>query len=291
MKAPPAVFSVAVSVASRSNEKELDEALRQLIEEDCSLELKTDEETEETILSGMGELHLEVVIDRLKRSLPFELQVSKPRVAYRESISAQGNISVIVRMDDAGTPATGSLDISIEPGTDTSIEITGCNATEKTAIQDGILAVLEKGPIMGAPVRDVSINVSAKDVESADDASLRACGAKGIRKLLPDCVPILMEPIMTVEVVVPDANTGDIVSELSHPTRRRGMIEGIDSVGVGMNRINALVPLEGVLGWATKMRSLTKGRGDLMIAFHSYREVDQVVKARLAEKEDEEENA
>lgn len=284
VKAPPAVFSVALSVESRTQEKELDEALRELIEEDCSLELKEDEETEETILSGMGELHLEVVVDRLRRRFAFDIEVSKPRVAYRETISEGGTRLEVIDIKVGTSRLKASLNVSIEPAIGETVIIEGFEVEEESAIRAGLEAVLGKGPILGAPVTNRAVRVTSADAEQSDAASLRTCAVRAIHKLLDSCTPILMEPVMSVEVTVPDGKTGDIVSELSHPTKRRGMIEGIDGVNSGVSRITAVVPLEGMIGWTTRMRSLTKGRGEIMMAFSKYRAVEEAVVKRLVEK-------
>lgn len=285
VNAPPAVFSVAISVDSATQEKVLMEAMNRTIEEDCSLELRKDVETGETLLSGMGELHLEVTIDRLQRALPFEIYTSKPRVAYRETVCESGEIDESYDMTIGSSRLTAAMRVSIKPGDGCKVEVYGFDTESAFSIREGIHAALGRGVLLGVPVANVNVQVNElrEGEVSEDPAALRACAGQAVRKLLDRCIPVLLEPIMSVEVTVPDANAGDIVSELSHPTRRRGMIESVDSLGNGFTRVSARVPLEGIIGWATRMRSLTKGRGDLIVEFDGYKRVEDAVCKRVIE--------
>lgn len=297
---PPTVFSVALAVDSSSQEKELDAALMKLIEEDCSLESTEDIETGEMLLSGMGELHLEVAVQRLSRNLKFQIHMSQPRVAYRESIVKSGTIkevydstigrsrfhaTLIVKISALSSPMTSYQN-------EIHIEDAAFNSEERNAIRDGVEAGLGRGPLLGSPMANVLVSVSTGHEHGIknhqDITALRACASRAIKSAVQVCNPILLEPVMTVECTVPDVKAGDVISEISHPTKRRGTIEAVDTpefiaytTESKMSVIRAVVPLEGMIGWATKMRSITKGRGDFTAAFSSYRRVDDPTQTRI----------
>lgn len=297
---PPAVFSVALEVDSCSQEKELEEALMKLVEEDCSLETKVDTETGETLLSGMGELHLEVAVDRLSRYLKFQIRMSCPRVAYREAITRDGMIKEVYDQTIGMNRFRASLLVEVSKlpeargsyRNEICIEDEMFTSEAKQAIRDGIEAGLDRGPLLGSPMTNVFVSVTTglqgNTSACQDAAALRACASKAIKNALQTSHPILLEPVMDVMCIVPDARAGDTISEISHPTRRRGTIEAVDTATNNtelsenkMSVIRAVVPLEGMIGWATKMRSITKGRGDFTTRFSSYRQVDDSEQKRI----------
>lgn len=298
--APPAVFAVALEVDSSSDEKELTAALRRLVDEDASLELRQDDETGETLLAGMGELHLEVAIDHMQRKLPFEVHKSQPRVAYREGITCTVRHTEIVNSMIGTTRLRGTLHIELEPlleygvGNEVMIEDGSFNNEEKDAIRQGVLAALARGAVIGANMMGVKVEVKsvANSDVNGDLIGLRACASMGVQSALQKCEAVVMEPVMRVEASVPEDCVGDVVSELTHPTRRRGVIEDVTADGAlseersrrGRSIVTAIVPVEGLIGWATKMRSITKGRGDLQTTFAEYRKMDEGIQARILDR-------
>lgn len=297
---PPAVFSIALEVDSSSQENELEAALHELIEEDCSLETKVDEDTGETLLSGMGELHLQVSVERLSRALKFPVRMSRPRVSYRES--ASNAVTHVEHYDSmiGSHRLQANLKVSVEPlegkydNYENIIQVSkeSFSNEESFAIHEGVLAAVGRGPLLGAPIVKTRVIVSPISNSEGDSkfdlSALRACAGKAVRNAVKLGCPKILEPVMQVNCTVPEASAGDVISEISHPTRRRGTIlEVHTNLGDSqipehqMSTLVAFVPLEGMIGWATKMRSLTKGRGDFSARFSAYRPVDEVTQSRL----------
>lgn len=299
VRTPPAVFAVALDVDSSADEKVLESALHQLVDEDSSLQIMKDDDTGETLLAGMGELHLEVSIDRMQRKLPFVVHMSHPRVSYRETITQAVDHIQVLDTTVGSSRLVGTLRIRLRPQEDPTQEnkifIEGDTfEVEKTeAIRQGVLAGLGRGPALGVSVTGVEVQVTAVEGSNCEsgDAGLRACASKGVQSALQKAESVVMEPFMRVEALVPEESVGDVVSELTHPTRRRGIIEAVSIHGTadeskadGTRLITALVPVEGMIGWASKMRSITKGRGSLQATFFEYRRVDHRTQARIVEK-------
>lgn len=296
---PPAVYSVALEVDTSSQEKELAAALALAVEEDCSLEAKVDDETCETLLSGMGELHLEVAVDQMSRDLRFPIRMSRPRVAYKESITGMFEGVEAYDMTIGSNRSMATLRVSVAPLTakegqfrnEVYLQQNVFNAEEGQAIRDGIEGALGRGSLLGSPVTNVSVSVAPENdgnQDFGDLAALRACASKAVKNALERCRPVIFEPVMRVECIIPDTTTGDVISEISHPTRRRGTIEevniamhGGETSAAKMSLLRAMVPLEGMIGWATKMRSITKGRGNFSTHFDSYRAVDVATQRRI----------
>lgn len=272
------------------------------MQEDCSLESRVDKETGETLLSGMGELHLEVAIDRMSRTLGFPVCMSRPRVSYRETI--RNSVQHVEDYDCVigSSRFQATLRVKIEPYVSKSSHCANVidvsdkffNAEERQAISDGVNAALDRGPLLGCLVTNVKVSVFSTVDADADPSTrnnftaLRGCARRAVQKVILNGDPRVLEPVMRVDLCVPSSTAGDIISEVSHPTRRRGTIESVDIVqndgGVAENQLNAIeaiVPLEGMIGWATKMRSITKGRGDCSTRLASYRLVDAATQRRL----------
>lgn len=297
---PPAVFSVALEVDSSSEERVLKTALRQLVQEDCSLESKIDEETGETLLSGMGELHLEVAVDRMSRALNFPIRMSKPRVAYRETVTDSVQHTERYDATIGTTRFRAAITVYVEPlvlveskyENEVLISNEAFNGEERQAIRDGVDAALGRGPLLSCPVVNVRVSVQPANGSDSDTgfeiAALRACSNKAVRDAVTQCQPKLLEPVMRVECLVPENMAGDVISEISHPVRRRGTVQEVSVVSdhsenpeKKMSSVTAIVPLEGMIGWATRMRSLTRGRCDFNSRFDSYRFVDDATEDKI----------
>lgn len=295
ISSPPAVISVAVEAESTSQQRQLDVALRDLLIEDPSLQLSTDPHSGETLLSGMGQLHLDIVVDRLSQSLPDPIYVSKPRVAYRETIRSKASHVehydriigatrqratlriTLVPIPSSSEPGEGeeSNNVILPESLDTHDEELGA------ALRNGVLNALKRGPLLGAPSSRVEAIITSP-VEELKDASNRAallaCTNSAVQEALSQANPVLLEPLMMVMCTVPDSAMGTVIGELTHPTVRRGVVDDVERVNAteaneGLARIRAHVPLAGMVDWATRQRSLTKGRGDFSMEFASYHEV------------------
>lgn len=302
VKAPPPVFSVALEVEGAVQERELEGLLARIVQEDCSMESTVDDETGETLLSGMGELHLEVAVDRLSRSLGFPVRMSRPRVSYRETITESVESVEVYDCTIGSSRFQATLRVKIEPHAPkpnhcaNQIDISDefFSLDEREAIADGVNAALGRGPLLGSLVTNLKVSVFSATDAAADSGArnnftaLRGCARKAIQSVIRNGKPRVLEPVMRVHLVVPNNSAGDIISEISHPTKRRGTIDVVDVMpgesgpaASQLSAIEAMVPLEGMIGWATKMRSITKGRGDFSTRLASYRLVDELTQKRL----------
>lgn len=308
---PPAVFAVAVEPESTAHEKDLENALAVLIDEDSSLELRRDEDTGETLVVGMGELHLDVALDHMRRKLSFDILVSAPRVAYRECVTSsigpnefhldstigssqlRARMTIILSPNSENTEAreshTDSIDDNIvDISFVSSLSQHECTPEIEKAIHQGVNAALGRGPLIGAPVRRAHVRVIVTQV--SDVASARAGAAHAVKEAIAGASPGLLEPVMLVRAVVPQDRVGDVVAEMTHPTRRRGMMTNVgmahdleNDISMDMSNLTANIPVEGLIGFSTKFRSLTKGRGELQMTFAEYRAVDRNTQQRIVE--------
>lgn len=300
VRTPPVVFSVAVEVDSASQEKQLDAALEKLIAEDSSLRVTRDELTGETLLSGMGELHLEVVHENLSQAMRFPVRVSRPRIAYRETVTRA--VTHLEHYDSTfgSTRLAASLSVSVSPHNENENTVIVVSdgaeyeftAVHQKAIREGVVAALGRGPLLGYATSNVAVTVrpASGGIKATDStlAALQACASKATAAAMRSADPALLEPMMQVQCIVPESVAGDVISELSHPVQRRGIIEGVErearegcAVEFATSRIDALVPLQGMLGWATRIRSTTKGRGDFTMNFASYKPVSAATQEKL----------
>jgi elongation factor G len=262
---PEPVISMSVEPASKADQEKLSLALQRLAEEDPTFVVSSDEDTGQTIIAGMGELHLDIIRDRLLREFKVEAQVGKPQIAYRESIThpAEG-VGKFVRQS-GGRGQYGHAEIKMEPveagkGYEFSNEIVG-GVIPKEYIkptEEGIKEASRNGTIAGYPVVDFKIRLvfgSFHEVDSSEMA-FKMAGIFAFREAMAKAKPVLLEPVMKVEVETPDEFQGDIVGDIN---RRRGVIQGIETKG-NLTRISASVPLEQMFGYSTDVRSLSKGR-------------------------------
>lgn len=304
VRAPPAVFTVALEVDTSTQERALEEALERLVDEDGSLELRTDVDTGETLLSGMGELHVEVAVDRLTRSLGFPVHVSRPRVAYQETATEKytnvstydtciGNNHLFARLQVEISPieatsSTNSADNEHQQEMSRNrVHICGFEQEkeEEEAVRSGVMAGLERGPLVSAAVTGVEVRISRDEKGERpvkmESAALRACAARGVRDAVQKAMPALLEPLMTVEIRLLTSDAGAVASDLAHPTRGGEVRNLTPSSDNEWTFLTGSAPLSGVLGWATRVRSLTRGRADLSLAFERYRKVDRGQQERI----------
>jgi elongation factor G len=287
MTFPDPVIAVAVEPKSKADQDKLGNGLARLAEEDPTFRVETDEETGQTIISGMGELHLEIIVDRLKREFNVDANVGKPQVAYRETVSkpAERVQGKFVRQT-GGSGQYGDAVINLlpqEPGKGYEFvdKIVGGKIPKEyiPAIDAGIQEAMESGVLAGYPVVDVRIELvegSYHDVDSSERA-FKIAGSMAFKEALKRAKPRLLEPMMAVEVVTPEEYLGDVMGNLNS---RRGRVEGMQPVGNGQV-VKALVPLSEMFGYATDLRSMTQGRAEFTMQFDRYEEVPQSVASEI----------
>ena len=279
---PEPVISVAIEPKTKSDQEKLGMSLGKLGHEDPSLRVHTNEETGQTILSGMGELHLEIIVDRLKREFKVDANVGKPQVAYRETITSNTTQEGKYIRQTGGRGQYGHVVLEIEPqergaGFLFENKIVGGTIPKEyvPAIEKGVVEALSGGIIAGYPVVDLKVAVvfgSYHDVDSSEMA-FKIAGSMAIKEGVKKSKPIILEPVMKVEVIVPDEYMGDVMGDLNS---RRGKILGMHERS-GAQVIDAHVPLAGMFGYATDLRSMTQGRGLFTMIFSSYEPTPKVV--------------
>lgn len=289
MNFPDPVIEIAVEPKTKADQDKLGVALGKLTEEDPTLRAHTDEETGQTILAGMGELHLDIIIDRMRREFKVETNVGKPQVAYRETFKAAARVEGKFVRQSGGRGQYGHVWVEfepLEPGTGNQFDskiVGGSVPREYIApAQQGIEEAMQNGVLAGFPVVDVKATIvdgSYHDVDSSEMA-FKIAGSMALKAAKDKCQPVLLEPIMKVEVTVPEEYMGDVMGMLNS---RRGRIEGMDSRG-GAQIIRAKVPLSEMFGYSTTLRSGTQGRGVFSMELSHYEEVPKSIAEEIASK-------
>ena len=291
MSFPEPVISVAIEPKTKADQEKMSIALGKLAEEDPSFRVKTDQETGQTIISGMGELHLEIIVDRLLREFKVQANVGKPQVAYRETITGSAEQDSKFIRQSGGRGQYGHVKVKIEPaepnqGFVFENKIVG-GAIPKEYIEParkGMEEALLGGVLAGYEVIDVKVTLfdgSYHDVDSSEMA-FKIAGSMAMKDGIKKAKPVLLEPMMKVEIEVPEEYTGDIIGDISS---RRGRIEGMEMIeGTGMQKVNAIVPLAEMFGYATDIRSNTQGRGTFSMEFKNYEQVPTNIAAEIIEK-------
>ena len=283
MEFPEPVISVAIEPKTKVDQDKLGKALGALSEEDPTFQVRTDDETGQTIISGMGELHLEVLVDRMMREFTVGANVGKPQVAYRETITVPvEKVEERYVRQTGGRGQYGHVVISLEPtgpggGYEFVDKITGGVIPREyiPAVDAGIQEALEGGVIAGYPLVDFRVILtygSYHDVDSSEMA-FKIAGSMAVKKAARQAKPVLLEPIMAVEVVTPEDYMGDVIGDLSS---RRGKVEGMEQRG-NAHVVRAQVPLAEMFGYATDLRSRTQGRATYTMQFDSYQQVPQSI--------------
>ena len=289
MEFPEPVISVAVEPKTKADQERMGIALSKLAAEDPSFRVHTDEETSQTIISGMGELHLEIIVDRMKREFKVDANVGKPQVAYRETIRASTEVEGKFVRQSGGRGQFGHCWLKIEPQEEgkgyefVNAVVGGVIPKEYIpAIDKGIIEQMKNGILAGYPVIDVKVTVfdgSYHDVDS-NEMAFKVAASMGFRKGALQAKPVILEPVMKVEVVTPEDFMGDIVGDLN---RRRGIINGMEDAPGGIKIVDAQVPLSEMFGYATSMRSLTQGRASYSMEPLKYMEApNNVTEAIIA---------
>ena len=278
MEFPEPVISVAVEPRTQTDQEKMGLALQRLAKEDPSFRVSTDQESGQTIISGMGELHLEILVDRMKREFKVEANVGKPQVAYRETIRGSVEQEGKFVRQSGGRGQYGHVWLKIEPqpegkGYEFVNGIVGGAVPREyiPAVDKGVKEALEGGVIAGYPVVDVKVTIfdgSYHDVDS-NEMAFKIAGSIGLKEGVRRARPVLLEPIMKVEVVTPEDYSGDVIGDLN---RRRGQIQGLEDAISG-KVVTAEVPLAEMFGYATSVRSMSQGRATFTMEFSKYQEV------------------
>jgi elongation factor G len=287
MEFPEPVISVAVEPRTKADQEKMGIALGKLAAEDPSFRVETDEESGQTIISGMGELHLDIIVDRMKREFSVECNVGKPQVAYREAIRSTVEVEGKFVRQSGGRGQYGHVWLKLEPMDFTEEdaenfefvnEIVGGVVPKEyiPAVEKGVAEQMQNGVLAGFPVLGVRATLydgSFHDVDS-NEMAFKIAGSMAFKKGALEANPALLEPVMKVEVITPEENMGDVVGDLN---RRRGMIEGMDEAPGGLKQVNAQVPLAEMFGYATDLRSATQGRASYSMEFLKYAEASSNV--------------
>ncbi len=291
MSFPEPVISVAIEPKTKADQDKMGIALQKLAEEDPSFRVKSDTETGQTIISGMGELHLDIIVDRLLREFKVDANVGKPQVAYRETIRGNADQDSKFIRQSGGKGQYGHVKVQIEPAEENAgfvfeNKIVG-GAIPKEYIEParkGMEEALEGGILAGFPMIDVKVTLydgSYHEVDSSEMA-FKIAGSMAIKEGCKKAKPCILEPMMKVEIEVPEENTGDIIGDISS---RRGRVEGMEIIeGTGIQKIRATVPLAEMFGYATDIRSKTQGRGTFSMEFNKYEQVPANIEKEIIEK-------
>ena len=286
MEFPDPVISIAIEAKTKNDQEKLSMALNKLAMEDPSFKVRTDDETGQTIISGMGELHLEIIVDRLKREFKVDCNVGQPQVAYKETITKSTKIEGKYIRQSGGRGQYGHVWLEIEP-----LEAgTGFQFVDKIvggvipkeyipAVEAGVKEAMERGILAGYPVVDVKVTLfdgSYHEVDSSEMA-FKIAGSQAFQSGAKKCKPIILEPIMDVEVTVPEEYMGDVIGDINS---RRGKVQGMES-RLNLQIIKAYIPLSEMFGYSTVLRSLTQGRATYSMQFSHYDPVPQNISEEL----------
>ena len=290
MEFPDTVIQIAVEPKTKADQEKMGTALSKLAEEDPTFKVTSNQETGQTLISGMGELHLEIIVDRMKREFKVEANVGKPQVAYRETINGAADVEEKYAKQSGGRGQYGHVKIKVEANPDKGYEfinqITGGAIPREyiPAVDKGIQEALEAGVVAGYPVQDVKVTLydgSYHEVDSSEMA-FKIAGSMAIKKAMRAANPILLEPIFKVEVTTPEEYMGDVIGDLNS---RRGQVSGMTDRN-NAKIINAQVPLAQMFGYATDLRSKTQGRASYSMEFEKYVQVpNNIAQQVIAERQ------
>ena len=289
MEFPDPVIEVAVEPKTKSDQEKMGVALNRLAQEDPSFRVSTDIESGQTVIKGMGELHLDIIVDRMRREFKVDANVGAPQVAYRETITRQGELDYTHKKQTGGSGQFARVKLvfePLEPGEGFVFEnaITGGAVPREfiPGVEKGLVSAMETGVLAGFPMIDFKVTLvdgASHDVDSsvlAFEIASRAAFREGI----PKAGPVLLEPMMKVEVVTPEEYMGDIIGDLNS---RRGNVQGMDSRG-NAQVINAMVPLANMFGYVNNLRSMSQGRAQYTMFFDHYEKVPQAVADEVVSK-------
>ena len=282
MEFPEPVIEIAVEPKTKGDQEKMGLALNRLAAEDPSFRVKTDEESGQTIIAGMGELHLDIIVDRMKREFKVEANIGAPQVAYRETITKVADVDYTHKKQSGGSGQFARIKLTIEPaepneGYVFESKIVGGNVPKEyiPGVTTGIESVMSSGPLAGFPMLDIKATLTDGAYHDVDSSVLafEIAGRAGFREAIQKAGPKLLEPVMKVEVVTPEEYMGDVIGDLNS---RRGQIAGTENRGI-VTVITAMVPLANMFGYVNNLRSMSQGRAQYSMVFDHYEQVPQAV--------------
>ncbi len=282
MEFPEPVIEIAVEPKTKGDQEKMGLALNRLAAEDPSFRVKTDEESGQTIIAGMGELHLDIIVDRMKREFKVEANIGAPQVAYRETITKVANVDYTHKKQSGGSGQFARIKLTIEPAEPNAgyvfdSKVVGGNVPKEyiPGVTKGIESVMSSGPLAGFPMLDIKATLTDGAYHDVDSSVLafEIAGRAGFREGIQKAGPKLLEPIMKVEVVTPEDYMGDVIGDLNS---RRGQIAGTENRGI-VTVITAMVPLANMFGYVNNLRSMSQGRAQYSMVFDHYEQVPQAV--------------
>ena len=285
MEFPEPVIEEAVEPKTKADQEKMSIALQKLAEEDPTFKVHTNEETGQTIIAGVGELHLDIIVDRMKREFNVQVNVGKPQVGYRETITKEGDCEGKYIKQSGGRGQYGHVVIDFEPNPGKGFEFVNAvvgGSVPKEYIkptQDGLIAALDRGLIAGYPVVDIKATLhdgSSHEVDSSE-AAYKIAASMALKEAAKKCAPVILEPIMRIEVTVPEQYYGDVIGDIS---RRRGNMTGESQRG-NAKIVEAEVPLAEMFGYVTDLRSFTQGRGAYTMTFDHFGQVPKFVQDEI----------
>jgi len=289
MEFPEPVIDIAVEPKSKADQEKMGLALQRLAAEDPSFRVKTDEESGQTIISGMGELHLDIIVDRMRREFKVEANIGAPQVAYREAITRMVEHDYTHKKQSGGSGQFARIKFRIEPneagkGFEFASEVVGGNVPKEyvPGVQKGVESVMGAGPIIGFPIVDVKFVLTDGAYHDVDSSVLafEIANRGGFREAIEKAAPRILEPIMRVEVLTPEEYVGDVIGDLNS---RRGQIRGTEARGIAQV-IDAMVPLANMFGYVNTLRSMSQGRAQYTMTFDHYEQVPQAVATEVQAK-------
>ncbi|GAA0772145.1 elongation factor G [Roseibium denhamense] len=282
MEFPEPVIEIAVEPKTKGDQEKMGLALNRLAAEDPSFRVKTDEESGQTIIAGMGELHLDILVDRMKREFKVEANIGAPQVAYRETITKTADVDYTHKKQSGGSGQFARIKLTIEPAEPNAgyvfeSTVVGGNVPKEyiPGVTKGIESVMSSGPLAGFPMLDIKATLTDGAYHDVDSSVLafEIAGRAGFREAIQKAGPKLLEPIMKVEVVTPEDYMGDVIGDLNS---RRGQIAGTENRGI-VTVITAMVPLANMFGYVNNLRSMSQGRAQYSMVFDHYEQVPQAV--------------
>jgi elongation factor G len=290
MNFPEPVIGLAIEPKTQADVDKLGMALGKLSEEDPTFRVQTDEETGQTIISGMGELHLDIIMDRLKREFKVEVNQGAPQVSYKEAITGTTQHRETYKKQTGGRGKFADIQIIISPNDEGKTglqfvnEISGGSIPREfiPSVEKGFAAAMVNGVLAGYPLQDMKVRLIDGSFHAVDSDALsfEICAKSAFREALPKCKPVLMEPIMKIEILTPEENMGDVIGDMN---RRRGQLLGMDT-RAGAQVIKATVPLSEMFGYVTQLRTITSGRATSTMEFDHYAEAPRNVQEEVVAK-------
>jgi elongation factor G len=289
MEFPEPVIEIAIEPNSKADQEKMGTALHRLAQEDPSFRVKTDEESGQTIIAGMGELHLDIIVDRMKREFKVEANIGQPQVAYRETITQAAEIDYTHKKQTGGSGQFARVKVRFEPqepgaGFEFESKVVGGNVPKEyvPAVGKGIESVMNNGIIAGFPMLDIKATLLDGAYHEVDSSALafEIAGRAAFREGAQKARPVLLEPIMKVEVVTPDDYAGGVIGDLNS---RRGQVQGTEMRG-NATVVNAMVPLANMFGYVNTLRSMSQGRAQYTMQFDHYAQVPSQVAQEIQSK-------